>query len=72
MMYGPGRSQCVRPDEREKSLKASLTANCAPKKRSSAKAAQTIAMRSQKGAVEAVAEFERARDAASAISAQPA
>jgi hypothetical protein len=72
MMYGPGRSQSVSPEVWEKSVNASLTASCAPTKRRPAKTAQTIAMRSQKGAVPAVAVFVRALDALSAISAQTA
>ena len=72
MMYGPGRSQSVSPAEREASVKASLTAICAPKKRSNAKTAQTTAMRNQKGAVSAAEGFARALDAKSAISAHTA
>jgi hypoxanthine-guanine phosphoribosyltransferase len=72
MMYGPGRSQSVSPAEREKSVKASLTAICAPIKRSSAKTAQMIAILSQNGAVSFAAGFARALEAQIAISAQAA
>jgi hypothetical protein len=72
MMYGPGRCQSVSPAEREKSVKASLTANCASITRSSAKTAQMIAIRSQKGAVSSAAGFARPLEALSAINAQAA
>jgi hypothetical protein len=69
MMYGPGRFQSVRPEEWEKSRTAALTAICASNARRIANRAQTIAIRSQNGAVPAVAAFERDLEALKAMSA---
>jgi hypothetical protein len=68
MMYGPGRCQSVRPVDREKSVKASLTVICASMTRRRAKTAQTTAIRSQKAA----GPLERALDAMNAMIAQSA